>query len=54
MLGFSSYALIPLGWLAMGGAAVWVTNPQHTRTRAVLRAVVLPFYGLAIRLRIIK
>lgn len=50
----SNYTLIPAGWLALAAVCFYIDNPKHRRTRAVVRALVLPFYGLAIRLRLIK
>lgn len=49
----SNYTLIPAGWLALAAAWFYIDNPKHARTRAFLRALILPVYGLAIRLKII-
>lgn len=40
--------------LAELGAYLWIANPKHRRTRAVLRAPLLLLLGLAIRLRLTK
>lgn len=50
MIATEPYTAIPAAWLALGAAWLYVTNPKHRRTRAVLAALVLPLYGLAVRL----